>query len=135
MRSMVSAILFVAFAAAEMAGATEVVAREENPSREQIVAKYMARVETANALVQLAAVDSNNMQKPIPQLSADTNAGAELQRLIETNPPIVPRVSVVERPTPAETQQRNPVWMILAVVAVLAASYLLQRWRSSSDPS
>jgi hypothetical protein len=80
-----------------------------------------------------AAADSNEARVPIPQLSADTNAWADLQRLRETNQPAVPQVSLVEKPTPAEQQQRHPGLMILAVLAVLAGSYLLQRWRTRSD--
>ena len=91
--------------------------------------------EAADASVLLAAVDSNNTRLAIPQLSADTNTGLELRRLIETNQPAVPGVSVVEKAGRAERQERNPLWVVLAVLAVLSLSYLFQRWRARSDPS
>jgi len=134
MRSMVSAFLVLAFAAVEIAGTAEAAQTGEDPRREQAVAEYGAKVKAANSLVLLAAADSNDARLPIPQLSADTNAWAGLQRLIETNRLVVPQVSLVEKPTPAEPQQRHPMLMILAVLGVLVGSYLLQRWRSRSDP-
>ncbi|MEI6782013.1 MAG: hypothetical protein WCQ21_13960 [Verrucomicrobiota bacterium] len=113
MRNLVSAFLMFAFAAVKIAGAAE----------------------AANSPTLLAAADSNDARVAIPQLSADTNAWAQLPRLIETNQPVKPRVSVVQEPTPPQAQPWKNLWMILAVLAVFGARFLLRRLRSRSGPS
>jgi len=135
MRNMVSAFLVFAFAAVEIAGAAEAAKTGEDPRRGPAVAEYGAKAKAAISPVLLAAADSKDARVPIPQLSADTNAGMELPRLIETNQPVEPQVSVVEKPTPAQAQPRNNLWMILAVLAVLGGRFLLKRFRSGSGPS
>jgi hypothetical protein len=53
----------------------------------------------------------------------------------ETNAPAVPLATPAAVATPAAPESREPWWMILAVVAVLAGSYLLKRLRARSGPS
>jgi hypothetical protein len=53
----------------------------------------------------------------------------------ETNRPAAPSVASVAAATPAVTQPRNPWWIILAVLAVVAGSFVLKRILSRSRPS
>jgi flagellar biogenesis protein FliO len=82
-----------------------------------------------------AAANSNLVEDPRPQLAANTNAGPEVPMVAET-----PRPASWSEPRVAEAasgaaQRRKTGWMLLAVLAVVAASYLLQRLRSRSDSS
>ena len=72
-----------------------------------------------------AAADTNLVDAPKPQLAANPNSGPEVPMAKE--PPAAPPATVVAAPTPAAAQPRSPWWIILAVLAVLAASFLLQR--------
>jgi hypothetical protein len=77
----------------------------------------------------LAAVE------PKPQLAANTKAVPEVPMRRETNPHAMLNVAQVEPPSPATAESRNPLWIILAVLAVLAGSSLLKRLFTRSGPS
>ena len=74
--------------------------------------------------------DSNLAETPLPQLSANPGTVPEVPMARETN--LFPGSTVAP---PAPAQPRNPWWMILAVLAVLAGSSLLKRWRARVDRS
>jgi len=76
------------------------------------------------------AANSNAVESPIPQLAANTNLGPEVPMAKETNPPAAP----VAAAAPAATQPRNPWWIILAVLAVVAARFVLKRLLSRPRP-
>ena len=82
-----------------------------------------------------AVADSNEVERARPQLSANTNMGPEVPMARETNRPAAPSTAPGEAATPAATQPRSPVWIILAVLAVFAARFLLKRLISRSRPS
>jgi hypothetical protein len=110
--------LALAFLAARAAGAADTPKAEEYLKREAP-----------------AAAESNAVEIPRPQLSANTNTGPELPMARETNPPAAPSVAPVEAATSTATQPRNPVWIILAVLGVIAARFVLKRLLSRSRPS
>jgi hypothetical protein len=99
------------------------------PMREET--KRIVAEEDAKRQARMAA-NSNLMQAPTPQLSAETKAAPQLWAARETN---APAVTVVAAATPAKAEQRNPLWLILAVLGVLLASFLIKRFvlRRSSD--
>ena len=77
------------------------------------------------------ATNSNMADTAIPQLAPNLRAGPEVPMARETNPAAAPVVEGV----PGAAQRRKTGAMVLAVLAVVAGSYLLQRWRSRSNPS
>ena len=86
----------------------------------RIVAEERAKREA------LAATKSNAVEIPRPQLAANPNTGPEVPMARETNRPATPS---------AATPARNPWWVILAVLAVVAGSFVLKRLLSRSHPS
>jgi hypothetical protein len=102
------------------------------PMREEtkrIVAQEQAKRDA------LAAANSNQVAEPRPQLAANSQTGPEVPMARETNRPTAPATGPVGAATPAVTQPRNPWWIILAVLAVVAASFILKRILSRSRPS
>jgi hypothetical protein len=102
------------------------------PIREEtrrIVAEEKAKREA------LAAASSNAVTTPQPQLSASPTMVQEERIIRETNRPAAPLVSLVAPASPAAPEPRNPWWMILAVLAVFATSFVLKRLRSQSPSS
>jgi hypothetical protein len=102
------------------------------PIREEtkrIVAEERAKREA------LAAANSNPVAEPKPQLAANPQTVPELPMVRETNRPTAPSAGPVAAATPAATQPRNPWWIILAVLAVVAGSFVLKRILSRSRPS
>ena len=83
----------------------------------------------------LAAVESNAAEIPRPQLSANTNTGPEVPMAREPSRPAAPSAAPVGTADPTATQPRNPVWIILAVLGVIAARFVLKRLLSRSRPS
>lgn len=110
MRSIVSVLLILAFAAVMAFGGAEtaLAGSTTNSSPERI---------------------------PVPQLAANTNVGPEVPMAAEPPTPAPQPTPRVTEATPDSAQRRKTVWMVVAVVAVVAASYVLQRLRSRSDPS
>jgi hypothetical protein len=82
-----------------------------------------------------AAANSNLVEEPRPQLAPNPHVGPEVPMVAETPPPATRSEPRVAEAAPGAAQWRKTGEMVLAVLAVVAASYLLQRWRSHSDPS
>jgi hypothetical protein len=102
------------------------------PIREEtrrIVAEEQAKREA------LAAANSNAVETPKPQLAANPKTVPEVPMARETNRPAAPSAAPVAAATPAATQPRNPWWIILAVLAVVATSFVLKHILSRSRPS
>ena len=96
------------------------------PIREEtrrIVAEEKAKREAT------MAANSNLVETHRLRLAANTSTAPGVPMVKETNAPAVPLA------TPAAPESRKPWWMILAVLAVLAGSYLLRRLRARSGPS
>jgi hypothetical protein len=81
------------------------------------------------------AASSNILADPRPQLAPNTNAGPEVPIAAETAQPATRSEPQAAAAAPVAAQRRKTQWMVLAVLAVVAASYGLQRLRSRSDPS
>jgi hypothetical protein len=82
-----------------------------------------------------AAANSNLVEDPRPQLAPNPHVGPEVPMVAETPQPATRSEPRVAEAAPGAAQRRRTVWMVLAVLGVVAASYLLQRLRSRSDPS
>jgi hypothetical protein len=86
--------------------------------------------EEAKRAAELAA-NSNRVAVPPPQLAANPQVLPEVPMAKETNTPAAaPAV-----PVAAADRPRNPWWLILAVLAVLAGSFLLKRLLARPDRS
>jgi len=82
------------------------------------------------------ASDTNPIVAPKAQLAANAGAVPEVPMARQTEPPVVPSAAPVAVATPAATESRNPWWVILAVLAVIAGSFLVKRLLCSrSGPS
>src|ERR1019366_2206017 len=68
------------------------------------------------------------------RMAANPNTGPEVPMARETNHPAA-RSATVAAATPVGTQPRSPWWVILAVLAVVTASFVLKRLLSRSRPS
>ena len=77
------------------------------------------------------ATNANSADAPLPQLAPNLRVGPEVPMARETNPAPAPNAEGVQ----GGAQRRKTAAMVLAVLAVVAASYLLQRLRSRSNPS
>jgi hypothetical protein len=102
------------------------------PIREEtkrIVAEENAKREA------LAAANSNAVATSQPQMSASPTKVQEERIIRETNRPAALNASIVEPPTSAAPAPRNPWWMILAVLAVVAGSFVIKRVLARSRPS
>jgi hypothetical protein len=77
------------------------------------------------------ATNSNLADTALPQLAPNLRVGPEVPMARETNPAAAPVAEGVQ----GAAQRRKTGAMVLAVLAVVAGSYLLQRWRSRPDPS
>ena len=82
-----------------------------------------------------AAANSNSVEDPRPQLAPNTHVGPEVPMVAETPRPASRSEPRVAEAASGAAQRRKTRWMVLAVLAVVAASYFLQRLRSRSDPS
>jgi hypothetical protein len=102
------------FTVATMAGASAAAKPEDHLKREAQV-----------------AVNSNLADTAIPQLGPNLKVGPEVPMARETNLAAGPPMGAA----PGAAQRRKTMWMVLAVLAVVASSYLLQRWRSRSERS
>jgi hypothetical protein len=114
MKQLVVGCLALAFTVVAMTRAAD-VARPQNDL------KHETRV----------ATNSNLADAPLSHLAPNLRVGPEVPMARETNPAPAP----VAEGVPGAAQQRKTAAMVLAVLAVVAASYLLQRLRSRSDPS
>jgi hypothetical protein len=103
-----------------------------DPIREET--RRIVAEEDAKRKAQMAAT-SNLVEAPKPQLAANPTAVPEVPIAKETNAPVAPTAAPVAVATPATAGSWNPWWIILAVLAVLAGSYLISRLRSRSGPS
>jgi len=76
--------------------------------------------------------NSSTAEWPAPQLSANTNLGAETPMARELDRPAGPSAAPV---SPATTQSRN-IWAVIVAVLVLVVSrFVLRRLRSRSAQS
>ena len=82
-----------------------------------------------------AAANSNLVEDLRPQLRPNSHVGPEVPMVAETPRPATRPEPRVADAAPGAAQRRKTGEMVLAVLAVFAASYLFQRWRSRSDPS
>ena len=102
------------------------------PIREEtrrIVAEEKAKREAQ------AAANSNLVAEPKPQLAASTKVAPGVPMAKETNPPAAPTAAPVAVATPAAAESRKPWCVILAVLAVLAGSFILKRLLSRPGSS
>ena len=81
-----------------------------------------------------STANTNSGGMVIPQLSANTNTGPEVPMAAEPPPPSARSERGVTEATSGAAERRKTVWTVLAVVAAVAGSYVLQRLRSRSDP-
>jgi hypothetical protein len=81
------------------------------------------------------AANSNSVETPRPQLSANPGAVPEVPMARETNQPAAPPAAPVVVATPDATQSRNVWAIILAVLVLLVGKFALKRLRSRSGPS
>ena len=81
------------------------------------------------------AENSNLVEELRPQLAPNPHLGPEVPMVAETPRPATRPEPRVADAVPGAAQRRKTGGMVLAVLSVVAASYLLQRWRSRSDPS
>ena len=82
-----------------------------------------------------AAANSNLVEDPRPQLAPNPHVGPEVPMVAETPRPASRSEPRVAEAAPGAAQRRKTGGMVLAVLAVVATSYLLQRLRSRSGPS
>jgi hypothetical protein len=82
-----------------------------------------------------AAANSNSVQTPVPQLSANPHAGPEVPMARETNAPAGPTGTPVAVATPTAERSRNIWAILLAILALLAGRFILKRLRSRAGPS
>jgi hypothetical protein len=82
-----------------------------------------------------AGANSNLVEDPRPQLAPNPHVGPEVPMVAEAPRPASRSEPQVAEAAPGAAQRRKTGGMVLAVLVVVAASYLLQRWRSRSDPS
>lgn len=73
------------------------------------------------------AANSNRVEMPQPQLSAAANTAPQVPLARETNRPAPPTAAPVALATPATAEPRNPLWLILAVLAVVLGSFVVKR--------
>ena len=118
MKSIAGVSLVLAFLTAGIAGPADTAKTEEDLKR-----------------AVPAAADSNAVETLRPQLAANPNTGPELPMAREPDRPAAPSAAPVEAATPAATQSRSPVWIILAVLVVMTARFVLKRLLSRSRPS
>jgi flagellar biogenesis protein FliO len=81
-----------------------------------------------------AAANSNLVEDTRPQLAPNPHVGPEVPMVAEPPRPASQPEPRVAEATSDAAQWRKSGWMLLAVLAVIGASYLLQRLRSRSDP-
>jgi hypothetical protein len=81
----------------------------------------------------LMAASSNAPAAPTPQLAASAKSDSELQPVREPKPAPAPASPPVAVATPAAVESKKPWWIIVAVLAVLAGSFLLKRLLARSD--
>ncbi len=115
--------LALALTSLVMAGAADVANREGDLKHEAATVDYPAKMEATNS-----AEDTR------PQLAATTNTAPDVPMAPETPQPVIRSGSRLAEAAPGAAERRKTGRMILAVLAVVAGSYLLQRWRSRSDP-
>jgi hypothetical protein len=114
MKQLVVGCVLLVFTVVAMTRAAEVARPENDLKRETRV-----------------ATNSNLADTALPQLAPNLKVGPEVPMARETNPAPAPVVEAVQ----GAAQRRKTGAMVLAVLAVVAGSYLLQRWRSRSNPS
>ena len=79
--------------------------------------------------VTIAVTNSTQAEKAIPQLVPNSNLGPEVPLVEERQPVAASR----REPAPPAARRRNPLWVIVAVLAVLLARHFLRGWFSKSD--
>src|ERR1039457_1322079 len=99
--------------------------REEN---RRIVAAERAKREAQ------ASANSNSVQTPVPQMSANPHTGPEVPMARETNAPARPPAPPVAVETPTAARSRNIWAILLAILALLAGRFILKRLRSRAGP-
>ncbi len=82
------------------------------------------------------AANSNLVVEPTPQLAAGTKDLPVVPVAKDTNAAAARPAAPVAAASPAAEQPRNPLWMILAVLAVVVGSFIVKRLlRSRLDQS
>ena len=71
----------------------------------------------------LAATNSNAMERPLPQLSANTSTVPE----VPMTPPAYPPAAPVSRAAPVAARPPSPWAAMLAVLAVVVGSFVVKR--------
>jgi hypothetical protein len=74
-----------------------------------------------------AAEPSRSAAAALPQLSAETNTAPLVPMKPEAVTPSANATAPNPVPTAADPARKNPLWLVLAVVAVLVASSLIKR--------
>ena len=74
--------------------------------------------------------NSSTAEWPAPQLSANTNPGAEMPMARELDQPASPSIAPVPATRPAAAQSRNIWAVILAVLVLVVSRFVLRRLRS-----
>ena len=82
-----------------------------------------------------AAANSTSVDDPRPQLAPNSHVGPEVPMVAESPQPAIRSEPRVAEAASGAAQRSKTGWMVLAVLAVVAASYLLQRRRSRSESS
>jgi len=117
---LIGLFLSMAFATAMLAGGAEAGKTHGDTRGETELAESTA--------------DTTSVRIAIPQLAANTNTGPEVPMAAEPPPPSVRSERGLTEATSGAAERRKTLWMVLAVVVVVAGSYVLQRLRSRSDP-
>jgi len=81
-----------------------------------------------------ASANSNSVQTPVPQMSANPHTGPEVPMARETNAPARPPAPPVAVETPTAERSRNIWAILLAILALLAGRFILKRLRSRAGP-
>ena len=81
------------------------------------------------------AANSNSVETPRPQLSANPKTEPEVPMARETNRPAALVTAPVAVATPDTTRSRNIWGIILAILVLLVGRFALKRLRSRSGPS
>ena len=128
--------LTLAIGVLTLARAADTAQTEGDRGREQNMREETRRIvaeERATREAQMAA-NSNLVQTPVPQWSAEVKGAPQVPLIRETNPPAAPAAAPAAVATPAATETKNPLWLILAVLAVLFASSLVKRLMRRRTP-
>jgi uncharacterized membrane protein YqiK len=124
MMRIIALSVLLTFAATKLFAGAETAKGEADLKREAATAEAAAKMGTANAV-----------EDTRPRLAANTNAGPEVPMKPDVIQSVPEPRSKVSETGQGRAERRRTGLTVLAVVAVVAGSYLLQRLRSRSDPS